>query len=213
MTIYWNAVNKAALNSEHKKKRISSSSEEEAMDTSDESVGLNGLQLNAFLQQPNVEQNVLNFIAENRARMSRKGVEDQSRQGPLFQLTQRQVGESSNAGVRFNEAENMVWDAERAKARIYDVPGKETQNVYQAANSLTPLPVMGHLNRMTYQSTLLDEDYLLVRNYVDEATRVKIRNEEYVDFSKLMPQDKIQAEEDMRMEMVNGGCLILGAYD
>ena len=136
VTIYWNAVNKAALNSEHKK--ISSSSEEEAMDTSDESVGLNGLQINAFLQQPNVEQNVLNFIAENRARMSRKGVEDQSRQGPLFKLTQRQVGESSNVGVRFNEAENMVWDAEQAKARIYDVPGKETQNVYQAANSLTP---------------------------------------------------------------------------
>ena len=212
VTIYWNVVNKAALNSEHKKKQISSSSEEKAMDTSDESVGLNGLQLNAFLQQPNVEQNVLNFIAENRARMSRKGVEDQSRQGPLFQLTQRQVGESSNVAVRFNEAENMVRDAERAKARIYDVTGEETQNVYQAANSLTPIPAMGHLNRMTYQSTLLDEDYLLVRNYVDEATRVKIGNGEYVDFSKLMPRDKIQAEEDMRMEMVNGevshfGCL------
>ena len=69
---------------------------------------------------------------------------------------------------------------------------------------------MGHLNRSTYMSTLLDEDYLVVVNYVDEQTRQKIGNGEYIDFAKLMPKDKIGLEDDHCMEMVNRGDVILG---
>ena len=54
-------------------------------------------------------------------------------------------------------------------------------------------------------SAVLDEDYLMVDNQVDEITRKKIINGEYVDFSKLMPRDKIFLEEDNHMEMVNKG--------
>ena len=52
-------------------------------------------------------------------------------------------------------------------------------------------------------SALLDEDYLLVGNYINEITKKKIANGEYVDFAKLMP--RISSEEDQHMEIVNKG--------
>ena len=61
---------------------------------------------------------------------------------------------------------------------------------------------------MSFHSALLDEDYLLVGNYVDEITRSKVARGEYVDFAKLMPRDKIGIEGDeQHMEMVNKGGL------
>ena len=61
--------------------------------------------------------------------------------------------------------EQTILEAERSKARIYDVQGK---NFNQNLN-------------VTYHSVLLDEDYLLVGNYVDENTRNKIAGGDYVD--------------------------------
>ena len=54
-------------------------------------------------------------------------------------------------------------------------------------------------------SALLDKDYLLVGNYVDEITKKKNGNGDYVDFAKLMPRDRISSEEDQHMEIVNKG--------
>ena len=90
----------------------------------------------------------------------------------------------------------MIHDAEKSKAGIYDVPGR--QHEINLRNDISPQTPVVH-------SALLDEDYLLVGSYVDETTRNKIGNGEYVDFAKLMPQDWINAEEDNRMEIVNRG--------
>ena len=85
-------------------------------------------------------------------------------------------------------AEQIIRNAERSKARVYNIQGKD-------------------LN-ITYHSALLDEDYLLVGNYVNQGTRAKIANGEYVDFFKLMLRDKIGVDEDpQHMEMVNKGGL------
>ena len=46
---------------------------------------------------------------------------------------------------------------------------------------------------------------MLVGSYVDKLTKQKIGNGEYVDFSKLMPKDRISGEDDQRMEMINKG--------
>ena len=43
---------------------------------------------------------------------------------------------------------------------------------------------------------------LLVGNHVDKNTQAKIIRGEYIDFGKLLPKDKILAEEDGRMELV-----------
>ena len=82
----------------------------------------------------------------------------------------------------------MVREVELAQARIYEVQGKDVER------SVTH-PMGG----------FLDEDYLMKGNHLDESTRKKIINGEYVDFSKLMPKDRISLEEDHRMEMVSRG--------
>ena len=48
----------------------------------------------------------------------------------------------------------------------------------------------------------MDEDYLVVGAHIDELTKAKIVKGEYVDFSKLLPRDRIATEEDGRMELI-----------
>ena len=110
----------------------------------------------------------------------------------------------------------MVREAEKAKARILDTPGNLIYPKNNAAvdgfekgndclietNCHDSAPKC-NLN-VTYHSSLLDEENMCVGNYIDETTRRKIGNGEYVDFVKLMPRDKL-AEDDHRTEMVNRG--------
>ena len=84
-------------------------------------------------------------------------------------------------------AENFLRRSEAGKADIHKVPGR------------SPISVQA------LHSALLDEDYLIVGSHVDEITRRKIGSGEYVDFSKLMPKDRVNLEEDVRMEMINKG--------
>ena len=52
---------------------------------------------------------------------------------------------------------------------------------------------------------MVDEDYLLVSAHVDESIQQKIANQQYIDFSKLIPRDRILVEEESRLELVNRG--------
>ena len=61
----------------------------------------------------------------------------------------------------------MLRDAEQAKARIYDVKGKDGRS---ASN--------------------LDEDYLIVGGHIDDAMVKKIAGGDYIDFMKLIAKDK-----------------------
>ena len=49
---------------------------------------------------------------------------------------------------------------------------------------------------------MVDEDYLLVASHIDNLTFNKIITDDYVDFSKLIPKDRILQEEDQRLEVV-----------
>ena len=83
------------------------------------------------------------------------------------------------------------------------MPCKQLDYIQQSAIDLSQLneTPQGHI----LHSAALDEDYLLVGNYVEDSLRNKIGKCEYVDFAKLMPNDKIGMKEDHRMEMVNRG--------
>ena len=48
----------------------------------------------------------------------------------------------------------------------------------------------------------IDQEYLAVGSHVDLNTQEKIKRGEYVDFSKLLPKDRITVEKDGRMELV-----------
>ena len=71
----------------------------------------------------------------------------------------------------------------------YDISLEGGSNV---ANEITP-----------FNATLADENYLIVGNHVDECTHNKIENGEFVDFARLLPRDRVEFEEDNRMEIVN----------
>ena len=82
-------------------------------------------------------------------------------------------------------AEQRVKDAERAKARMFKVPGKKTE----------------------FCTDTIDEDFMLLAAHVDELTTKRIAEGEYINFSKLIAKDRIFSEEDNRLEMIQrGGC-------
>ena len=91
---------------------------------------------------------------------------------------------------QLSKAEEMLCDTEMFHAHINEVPGRSNINVNER-------------NEKVFHSALLDEDYLLVGNYVDDQLRKKIGNGDYVDFVKLMPRDHVGTEDDHRMEMIN----------
>ena len=52
-------------------------------------------------------------------------------------------------------------------------------------------------------SVFVDENYSMMGGHVDIATRNKIINGEYVDFSCLLPKDRLNDMDETRMELVN----------
>ena len=61
------------------------------------------------------------------------------------------------------------------------------------------------IGEQSFQSIArIDQDYQLVgnHNHIDELTKEKIIRGDYVDLGKLLPKDKVLAEEDDRLELV-----------
>ena len=73
------------------------------------------------------------------------------------------------------------------------------KNVVEAANAKAAIFPNTGIPNFTAK---IDEDYLVVGAHIDDSTRAKIIKGEYVDFGKLLPRDKILAEEDGRLELV-----------
>ena len=71
-------------------------------------------------------------------------------------------------------------DVELSKARIIPTTGK-----FQHTHSV-----------------ITDENFLVVGGHVDQNTIDKIQRGDYVDFSKLIPRDRVLASEDQRLEMI-----------
>ena len=53
------------------------------------------------------------------------------------------------------------------------------------------------------KTAIMDEDYLIIAAHVDEGLERRIRNGEYVDFSRLVPRDRVQMQQDNRIELIN----------
>ena len=82
----------------------------------------------------------------------------------------------------------LLCEADNNKARMVDLPGKHESR-------------RGSL----IHCVLVDEGYLTVAAHVDDHTKKKILNFEYVDFVRLIPQDRIANEEDQRLTFMNKG--------
>ena len=80
----------------------------------------------------------------------------------------------------------MVRQAEQAKARIYEVPGKSDTSSLLGGKSV---------NEMIH-SMIVDETYSIMVSHIDDTLRRKIVNDEFVDFVRLLPKSRPNLIED-----------------
>ena len=192
ITVYKNAVPRV-----ENSKRDSSSSEEQ-LDTSDELTDLNVAQMT--INQMNKHNDVMQFIAENPIEQQSVIDRGRTRTVPVRYVSDGEWAHCSNAPATTSRLEDqqpppqiskaglMIHEAEASRARIFDVKG----------NDNFPTQV-----QQVFHSAVLDEEYLLVGNYLDETIKQRIGQGKYIDFAKLMPREKVFSEDDTRMEMIN----------
>ena len=60
-------------------------------------------------------------------------------------------------------------------------------------------------DRALLHSVIIDKGYMQVAAHIDESTKERILNFQYIDFGKLLPQDRIVQQEDQRLTLVNKG--------
>ena len=89
-------------------------------------------------------------------------------------------------------AAQIVKDAERSKAKIFATTGN---NHFQEMD----------LQNQYVHSAIADDNYMVVGGHIEESIYEKIIKGDYVDFSKLLPRDRVISEEDCRMNLVMRG--------
>ena len=94
-----------------------------------------------------------------------------------------------------DRAEQIICQSEAMKAKILPVPGKD--------RNLFPQQVNFDLENDFIHSAMVDEDYQVVAAHVDESLMRNIKLGEYIDFARLLPTDRILAEDNSRLEIVN----------
>ena len=88
-------------------------------------------------------------------------------------------------------AEDMIRNAEHSKAQLLETKGNEIE-VIKASKSLL-------------HSVIVDEGFLQVAAHIDSNLKQKIQRFKYVDFSCLLPLDKVLQQEDQRLTFINKG--------
>ena len=175
-----------------------SSSDEDQVNTSDElneqvTLFLNTIKPNQFIANGNVTG-----PQEEQPRPSTSRAPTQDLQQEMRQLT------PPVPSIQ-DYVDRLIRDAENAKARINDVQGM-TQNISPMENLPVQLQVNSNVgvdleNRFVH-STMVDKDYLVVAGHVDENTARKIKLGEYVDFSKLLPRDRVIEEQNRQLQLI-----------
>ena len=166
-------------------KHFSSSSEEEEMgviNTSDEmETGMqvdedriNGYECNNRIGSENFVGERLSEFCEGQRRM-------QENRGDREQ-------QHSTDEIEW-KAEREIKQAEAMKAKMNNIKGNYDREKFFKGE-------IAH-------SMFVDEDYSMMGGHVDMSTRAKIENNEYVNFSRLLPRDRLYETEEKRMELVN----------
>ena len=105
---------------------------------------------------------------------------DNAEPGSLKQTAERKL-------TAEEKVEKLIQEAEKSKGKIFTSTGKQF-NINYARDMI--------------HSVLVDKEYSAVGSHLDEAIINKIKRGEYVDFSKLLPQDWLAIEEDNRLQPV-----------
>ena len=96
-----------------------------------------------------------------------------------------------------DQTQGMVREAEASKARVLEMQGR-TPTLLLNVDNFDQIE-----SNHFMQTVIMDEDYLIVAAHVDEVLERRIRNGEFIDFACLLPQDRVQMQQDNRVELVN----------
>ena len=182
ITIYERAVPSEPV------KHNSSSSEDDQINTSDE-IGI--------IEESRVpcedDSNLLpvpNYVLM--VNLGRDSIESRFTGSPVWRMD-REETRQQQAQMQVTpeqRAEMIIKEAKLHKAQVYEVPGKDK------------VGVTNQFAKQFLHTLMVDEQYLCVGAHIDSATRQKFENGEYVDFARLLPRDKVNQEEDHRLQWV-----------
>ena len=152
-------------------RKISSSSDE-LMDTSDEREMLHEI----------IDNN--NFV-------------DQSRQADTVATRQptvwSKVVEKPKEMTPGDQADEELKEAEKSRARLYELPGKNSDLFPNSDNVKCP----------AVDINSIDQDYQMIDAHIDDTIRGKIQNLKYVDFSRLISKNRVLREDEQRLEIIS----------
>ena len=106
------------------------------------------------------------------------------------QLRQKEEGATPIRDTKHTPPEDssasLIREAEASKGRMFTTKG----------------------NKFDYNAFTCDENYQVIGGNIEQSIRQKIINHEYIDFARLLPQDRVFHEDNHRMEIVNKGGLL-----
>ena len=188
--------------------RFSTSSEE--INTSDEMIEFNNFNgLSLIPDRETTTKSDRFYEQEPRAGSSRQQY-DQIGQG------ENHREESHYENEACERASQFVRDVENSRARLLDPKGKYNpvviqENIHRESRRShsqddgyeSDDEAYGGKNFLRHNPVEVDQDFLVVGNHVDKQIRNRIENGEFMDFSRLLPRDRLVVEEDNRLEIVN----------
>ena len=196
--------------------RFSSSLEEGAVEIENSSEDIVG-ESDSSLEKMNL---IDSFLAECRVEEQQRtrdvdfiqdrelewGIDDRTRDRdrPLASGFNREVTRQPPPPTLEQRTDRIISQSEAAKARINQVPGKPVEVV---GNEIAQQQDKDNLEqtvarRKIMHSTIVDEGFCLVASHVEESVRRKVEEGEYVDFVKLLPQDRGESDLEGRMELI-----------
>ena len=125
--------------------------------------------------------------------------------------------EATRSKAARQKAGEIIKQIEASRVQTYHTPGNHLSPLSQVP---VVLPLTGENNDMPQQlfnynvsppgaittsaSTAIDDNYIIMGGHLDQAIQDKIKKGEYVDFARLLPQDRV-VQDDHRMELINKG--------
>ena len=187
------------------RKRTSTSSEE---DFSDEYDNIKAVNVTRGVTDSNDQflyKKLVDCRLQEHRRKSAKDVDEEPRPSTSGMVRDRRrrsqseretLPRPSPAEIVEERTREIIRRAESAKANMLQVPGKET--IISSPNS-NQFFTSGDL----YHSVVVDEGYSAIGRHLDENMKRWIQEGEYIDFSRLIPKDRVLSLSDNRIELFN----------
>ena len=106
------------------------------------------------------------------------------------------------AGTAEDRSKDMICQAELAKVRMLEVPGKDSIDSFRDKKGDNHVFSESEL----FHSVLVDKGYSVIGRNIDPLVKQRIIRGEFVDFACLLLRDRVLAQQDTRLELyMNNG--------